>query len=435
MNLTNKNVITLGAGSSGRAAAALALSAGADVSVHDSNAHISDLPAGVAAVPGATSATGDSSSCDILVLSPGIDGNSDFVKSYQQHAGEMIGEVELAYRFYQGRIIAITGTNGKTTTTEIVDRILNHCGVTCLPCGNYGQPFSELPMMSEPPAAAALEVSSFQLETVVDFHPDVVIWLNFSEDHMDRYPTLKAYKDAKLRVFENLGPNDHVVMRAGEDVGEFKASITTFSTESEADYTLRDGWICEDGDKVIDLSTTQLRGLHNAENVMAAYAACSFFGAKADDVNEALRGFAPPLHRCELVRILDGVEYINDSKATNLHALDSALRSQSRRVVLIAGGKQKGLDYSELLPRLESSARGVIVFGEIAKQLQDTLEPISNTISAEIATNLENAVSQARAMAERGDTILFSPGTSSFDMFSGYEERGDYFRRIVNDLK
>ncbi|MDG1357216.1 MAG: UDP-N-acetylmuramoyl-L-alanine--D-glutamate ligase [Akkermansiaceae bacterium] len=435
MNLKNKNVITLGAGSSGRAAAALALSAGADVSVHDANTHISDLPAGVAAVPDATSATGDSSSCDVLVVSPGIDGNSDFVKSYQQHAGEMIGEVELAYRFYQGRIIAITGTNGKTTTTEIVDRILNHCGVTCLPCGNYGQPFSELPMMNEPPAAAALEVSSFQLETVVDFHPDVVIWLNFSEDHMDRYPTLQAYKDAKLRVFENLGPKDHVVIRAGEDVGEFKASIATFSTELEADYTLQDGWICEGGEKVIDLSDTQLRGLHNAENAMAAYAACSVFGVKADEVNEALRGFSPPLHRCELVRTLDGVEYINDSKATNLHALDSALRSQSRRVVLIAGGKQKGLDYSELLPRLESSAKGVIVFGEIAQQLKDILEPISNTIPAEIATNLENAVSQARAMAERGDTILFSPGTSSFDMFSGYEERGDYFRRIVNDLK
>ena len=435
MNLENKNVITLGAGSSGRAAAALAFSAGADVSVHDACDKISNLPAGVVAVPNATEITGDASSCDVLVVSPGIDGNSDFVKSYQQHAGEMIGEVELAYRFYKGRIIAITGTNGKTTTTEIVDRILNHCGVTCLPCGNYGKPFSELPMMDEPPAVAALEVSSFQLETVVDFHPDVVIWLNFSEDHMDRYPTLEAYKEAKLRVFENLGAEDHVVIRAGEEVGEFKASVATFSTEVDADYTLQDGWICDGGEKVIDLSVTQLRGLHNAENAMAAYAACSIFGVKADEVNKALRGFAPPLHRCELVRTLDGVEYINDSKATNLHALDSALRSQSRRVVLIAGGKQKGLDYSELLPRLESSAKGVVVFGEIAQQLHDTLKPISNTVPAKMATSLEDAISQARDIAEYGDTILFSPGTSSFDMFSGYEERGDCFRRIANNLK
>ena len=435
MNLRNKNVITLGAGSSGRAAAALALSAGADVAVHDANENISNLPAGVVGVPNATTATGDASSCDVLVISPGIDGNSDFVKSYQQHAGEMIGEVELAYRFYKGQIIAITGTNGKTTTTEIVDCILNHCGVSCLPCGNYGQPFSELPMMDEPPAAAALEVSSFQLETIVDFHPNVVIWLNFSEDHMDRYPTMQAYKDAKLRVFENLGPDDHVVVRAGEEVGELEASVVTFSTEVEADYTLQDGWICERGEKVIDLSSTQLRGLHNAENAMAAYAACSVFGVKSDEVNEALHEFAPPLHRCELVRTLDGVEYINDSKATNLHALDSALRSQNRRVVLIAGGKQKGLDYTELLPRLEDSAKGAVVFGEIAQQLHDTLQPISNIVPVEMVSTLDDAISQARHMAEPGDTILFSPGTSSFDMFSGYEERGDYFRRLVNNLK
>ncbi|MGB1875287.1 MAG: glutamate ligase domain-containing protein, partial [Akkermansiaceae bacterium] len=167
----------------------------------------------------------------------------------------------------------------------------------------------------------------------------------------------------------------------------------------------------------------------------AAYAACSVFGVQADEVNEALNGFAPPLHRCELVRTLDGVEYINDSKATNLHALDSALRSQSRRVVLIAGGKQKGLDYTELLPRLKDSAKGAVVFGEIAQQLHDTLQPISDIVPVEMVSTLDDAISQARHMAEPGDTILFSPGTSSFDMFSGYEERGDYFRRLVNNLK
>jgi UDP-N-acetylmuramoylalanine--D-glutamate ligase len=168
---------------------------------------------------------------------------------------------------------------------------------------------------------------------------------------------------------------------------------------------------------------------------MAAYAACSVLGVKAEDVNEALRGFTPPLHRCELVRTLDGVEYINDSKATNLHALDSALRSQSRRVVLIAGGKQKGLDYTELLPRLQATTRAVVVFGEIAQQLAATLESISDTVPTTVANSLDEAVSQARDMAEHGDTILFSPGTSSFDMFSGYEERGDCFRRIANNLK
>ena len=171
---------------------------------------------------------------------------------------------------------------------------------------------------------------------------------------------------------------------------------------------------------------------------MAAFAACSALGVKAEDANEALRGFAPPLHRCELVRTLDGVEYINDSKATNLHALDSALRSQSRPIVLIAGGKQKGLDYTEILPRLQATTKGIVVFGEIAQQLADTFEPISNSeksIPTALASTLEEAVQQAQSMAEYGDTILLSPGASSFDMFSGYEERGDCFRRIVNDLK
>lgn len=378
---------------------------------------------------------GEVSRCDLLVISPGIDGDSDFARAYRKHAGEMMGEIELAYRHYKGRIIAITGTNGKTTTTEIVDRILNHCGISCIPCGNYGKPFAELPLLDQPPEVAALEVSSFQLETIVDFHPGVVIWLNFSADHMDRYPTLEAYKQAKMRVFENLDENDHVIIRAGEDVGELKARVSTFSTEAAADYTLEGDWICHHGEKIIDLSVTRLRGLHNAENAMAAFAACAVFGVKAADVTEALRGFAPPLHRCELIRTLDGVEYINDSKATNLHALDSALRSQSRPIVLISGGKQKGLDYSEILPRLQETTKGVVVFGEIASELAAVLEPISDTIPTVIKNSLADAVAQARSMAEHGDTILFSPGTSSFDMFSGYEERGDCFRRIVTNLK
>ncbi|MCP5535339.1 MAG: UDP-N-acetylmuramoyl-L-alanine--D-glutamate ligase [Akkermansiaceae bacterium] len=435
MDLNNKHVIILGAGASGQAAAALAQAHGADVSVHDARQQIAGMPEGVKLVPNATVATGEASRCDLLVLSPGIDGTTDFVKAYQRNAGEMIGEVEFGYRYYQGRIVAITGTNGKTTTTELVDRILNHCGISCLPCGNYGDPFSSLPLLEEPPTAAALEVSSFQLESIRDFHPDVVIWLNFSADHMDRYPTIEAYKQAKLRVFENLTGDDHVIIRAGEEVGKINGMVSTFSTEADADYTLNDGWICQGDNKIIDLSITRLRGLHNAENVMAAFAACAALGVQAADANEALRGFAPPLHRCELVRTLDGVEYINDSKATNLHALDSALRSQGRPVVLIAGGKQKGLDYTELLPRLQATTKGIVVFGEIARQLADTFASISNNITTVIASTLEEAVTTARSMAEHGDTILFSPGTSSFDMFTGYEERGDCFRRIVKELK
>lgn len=435
MNLKNKHIIVLGAGRSGRAAAALALREGAVVSVHDASDKITGFSDEVTVLANASIETGHASRCDLLVLSPGVDGETDFVKAYAENAGEMIGEIELAYRFYQGRIVAITGTNGKTTTTELVQRILSFTGTTCLACGNYGVPFAEVVLLDEPPAAVALEVSSFQLETIAQFHPEVVIWLNFSADHMDRYPTIEAYKNAKLRVFENLTPSDRIVVRAGEDIGENSAETLTFSTETAADYVLDGQWICRNGTKLIDLSKTRLRGLHNAENAMAAYAACEPFGIEPASANEALCGFAPPLHRCELVRTLDGVEYINDSKATNLHALDSALRSQSRRVVLIAGGKQKGLDYSEILPRLQQTTKSIVVFGEIAGQLVDIFAPISSEVATVQVANLEDAVRHASQLAEHGDTILFSPGTSSFDMFSGYEERGDCFRRIVKELK
>lgn len=435
MNLQNKHIIILGAGRSGRAAAALALREGAVVSVHDASPEITGFSSDVELIPNANVETGKESKCDLLVLSPGIDGETHFVRAYQNNAGELIGEVEFASRFYQGRIVAITGTNGKTTTTELVQRILSHSGTSCLACGNYGVPFSEVVMLDEPPASVALEVSSFQLETISSFHPDVVIWLNFSADHMDRYPTLEAYKNAKLRVFENLTQENQIIVRAGEDIGTQEAQLITFSTEDAADYNLDNGWIIYAGEKTIDLSETGLRGLHNAENAMAAYAACLSFGIDAQMASEALYECVPPLHRCELVRTLDGVEYINDSKATNLHALDSALRSQGRPIVLIAGGKQKGLDYSEVLPRLQQTTKAVIVLGEIAEQLEETFSPLSEHLSITKVGTLEEAVSKARESAEHGDTILFSPGTSSFDMFTGYEQRGDCFRRIVKELK
>lgn len=438
MNLNNKHVIVLGAGRSGRAAAALASRHGADVTVHDTADSISGLPEGVAQVSHASVTTGDASQCDLLVISPGIDGESEFAQAYAKNAAEMIGEIELAYRFYEGRIVAITGTNGKTTTTELVQRMLSHAGISCLACGNYGVPFAEVVMLDVPPAAVALELSSFQLETIESFHPNVVIWLNFSADHMDRYPTLESYKAAKLRIFENVTSDDTVVVRAGEDLseaGEINAEQFTFSTEHDAMFTLRDHWICLDDVKLVDLSVSRLRGLHNAENAMAAYAACRALGVTATQANDSLRGFAPPLHRCELVRTLDGVEYVNDSKATNLHALDSALRSQLRPIVLIAGGKEKGLDYTPLLPRLESTTKAIIVFGEISNQLAETFAPLPKSISISVATSLDEAVLSAADASEHGDTVLFSPGTSSFDMFHGYEARGDAFRTLVTALK
>jgi len=345
----------------------------------------------------------------------------------------MIGEVEFASRFYQGKIIAITGTNGKTTTTELVARILACAGMGGTPCGNYGMPFAEVVMQPNPPAAVALELSSFQLETIRSLRPDVAVWLNFAPDHMDRYPTVEAYRAAKLRIFSNQTSQDTAVVRGGEHLPRFAAKSVEFSAEdSRADWFSDGQTIIHHGVAWLDMEDdTGLRGLHNAENAMAAMAACATLGISADTMRDALHGYAPPPHRCELVRTLDGVEYLNDSKATNLHALESALRSLARPVVLVAGGKEKGLDYSPVVPLLREKALATVTFGQIARPLADLF---SQAVPSEPVSTLADAVAVARSMAPHGSTVLLSPGTSSFDQFSGYEQRGNAFRDLVHQL-
>jgi len=433
MNLTGKTVVILGAGRSGRAAATLALREGATVRVHDAKS-IEGMPEGVGLSPNVTEDTGRATSCDLLVISPGIDTFGPLVAAYSESAGEMIGETEFAARYYKGRIVGITGTNGKTTTTELVERILRAGGYDAAPCGNYGTPFSEIVLRDPVPTAASLELSSFQLETIRTLRPDVSIWLNFAPDHMDRYPTVQSYFDAKFRIFENQTETDTAVVRAGEKLPPIRSRIVTFSTEDPTADWFSDGrHISRKGEVVFDLeASTRMRGLHNAENAMAAIAACEALGISLEAARSALDDYAPPLHRCELVRTLDGVEYLNDSKATNLHALESALRSQTRPVVLIAGGKEKGLDYAPVAPLLAKKAVAAVTFGQIGKPLAAIF---AAAVPVEQTVTLAEALTAARRLAPRGSTVLLSPGTSSFDQFSGYEQRGDVFRELVLNLR
>lgn len=383
--------------------------------------------------PESTPEIGRSSRADLVVISPGIETRGEFAESFAEGAGEFIGETEFASRVYDGTVVAITGTNGKTTTTELIQRILSAGGVSCESCGNYGRPLADVVLDDEPPAAISLELSSFQLETTRQFRPHVAVWLNFSPDHMDRYETVEDYRAAKLHIFDNQTEGDHAVIRLGENLGDLRATRTTFSsTEEGGDYGLDGSWIRFGGEPVLDLTETRLRGSHNAENVMAAVAAGRALKVSFECAERALAGYAPPLHRCELVGTLDGVEYINDSKATNLHALESALRSQNRPTVLIAGGKEKGLDYRPLLPLLAEKVGAVVLIGEIGATLADCF---SKSVPCEVAASLEEAVERARQRSAPGGTVLFSPGTSSFDMFRGYEERGDAFRTAVQALK
>ncbi len=434
-NISGKHIAVFGAGRSGVAAATLALREGAKVTMWDQGdlEVFKNVPVGIEIHANLSIRDADHFSADMIVLSPGIDTYSPLVQAFAVKA-DLMGETEFASRFYCGGIIGITGTNGKTTTTELVSRILKEARKGGTPCGNYGMPLSEVVLGSEIPAAVSLELSSFQLETIHTLHPDVSIWLNFAPDHMDRYPTVEAYKSAKLRIFENQTADDTVVIRYGEEIGEVVPKVITFSTECmDADFYSNGKTIIHDEKVILDIEAeTALRGLHNAENAMAAIAACMAYGIDGNTIRHALEGYAPPPHRCELVRTLDGVEYLNDSKATNLHALQCGIRSQSRPVVLIAGGKDKGLDYTSVLPFLEKQVIEVITFGEIAHPLANLFKTV---VTCSTVSTLDQAVHHARSVAPRGSTILLSPGTSSFDQFKGYEHRGNVFRDIVQQLQ
>lgn len=436
MNLNGKIVSILGAGGSGRAAARLAVARGATVCLYDSKeiSHSEEFPTSIKCHPQTSIEFAKSVQSDFVVLSPGIDTFGSFVEAFSLGADEVMGEVEFATRFYDGRIIAITGTNGKTTTTELIQLLVQEAGKSCVACGNYGLAVSEVVNQAKPPEVLALEVSSFQLESIKDFCPDVAIWLNFDADHMDRYKSLADYKSAKLRIFENQTDKQTAIVRFGDNGILTNAKLVRFSSESEVcdsvDYTFDDFKIYYQGREVIDMKDTKLRGLHNAENLMAALAAVEALGLELD--LEVLKSFSPPRHRCEFIAEINGVEYINDSKATNLHALDSALRSLTLPILLIAGGKNKGLDYSELAARISRTVKKAFVFGEIADQL---VLQFPSDVPVNRLNNLDEAVSAAKEVSSKGDTILFSPGTSSFDMFAGYEQRGDAFVHAVRQLE
>ena len=432
MNLHDLNIAVLGAGRSGRAAARLAMKHGGRVCVFDTSPAITGWPEDIPLHAGATQEDGHAFRADLVVISPGIETDCPFVKSFGREGVETIGEMELASRFYRGKIIAITGTNGKTTTTSLVEKILLRAGKKAVACGNYGVPMAEVLLRDAVPDVLALEVSSFQLETIRDFHPDVAVWLNFAPDHMDRYTAVEDYYKAKLHIFDNQTENDLAVVRFGEHLPALKALVRTFSSESpEADLYYREPLVMEGDSPLLNLAGTSLSQRHNAENVMAAVLACRHLGIPAETAAEVLEEFTPPSHRCEAVRSLDGVLWLNDSKATNLHALEAALKSQNAPVVLIAGGKDKGLDYLPLRPMLKEKVRACVVFGQIADQIYDSFSPAAPT---EKAADVADCVEKARLLARPGDTVLFSPGTSSFDMFTGYAQRGQAFRDAVNAL-
>ena len=439
MRYKNQNIAVLGAGLSGTAAAFLLKSEGANVTVLDSaeeknllKSTIDNLRSqGVRVICG-PAADEDSSAYQMAVLSPGIDPASPLARNFSLRKIEMIGELELGAQFCEIPIIAVTGTNGKTTTTELLAQMLNACGQRTIACGNIGKPLSEVARGNEPFDVLTVEVSSFQLETIQTFHPSVSLWLNFAPDHLDRYRSVADYRAAKLRIFENQTEKDAAVINAAESLPKIRPRKISFSAYADqADFRLSDGAIVYQNEAVLRLADTKLRGSHNIENLMATLAAGMARGLSFLEMVPPVCAYEPRPHRCEFVREVGGVGYINDSKATNLDAVEKALHAQSKPVILIAGGKDKGFTFDPLRPLVKEKVRSTILIGEMAESIRRCW---SGAVKSEIANSLADAVERAHAIAKPGEVVLFSPGTSSFDMFKSYAERGDQFRALVQAL-
>jgi UDP-N-acetylmuramoylalanine--D-glutamate ligase len=441
VSYAEKSIAILGAGESGESAARLLRAENAMITILDTaeieklRAKIDRLaPQGIRVIAGlAAERAAERDHFDLAVLSPGIDPTVPLVQHFVRRRIAMIGELELAYEMCRCPIIGITGTNGKTTTTQLVEKMLNACGVKTVAAGNIGPAFSARVRESATLEVMTLEVSSFQLETIKKFRPQIAVWLGFAADHLDRYKSMQEYFAAKVRIFENQTAEDWAVVNFRDRLPELRARKITFSAfVSGGDFDLRAGVIHFHGEPVLALGDTKLRGAHNAENLMAALGVGHARGLSFEAMREPLCAYTPLPHRCEPVRVLAGVEWVNDSKGTNPDSVEKALLGETRRVVLIAGGKDKGFEYSLLTEIVAQKCRAVVTLGEMADRIEALWRDRVPVVNA--GWSLERAVSLAREQAQPGDVVLFSPGTSSFDMFKNYADRGDQFRQLVQAL-
>ncbi len=378
---------------------------------------------------------------DIIIISPGVPYDMPYLVEARTHGIETISEIELAGRFIDAPIVAVTGTNGKTTTATILGRIFKRAGKDVFVGGNIGLPLIESLTLNKRPDCIIAEVSSFQLEGVRLFRPDVAILLNVTEDHMDRHPDLDTYADIKFRIFSNQRKNDLAIVNIGDPeigsrLGPLKSRIVPFSSATPMDKGIyyEDGEIIyagEKGKEVYGTAGYRLRGIGNIENIMAAIAAARTFDIQPAHIQAAIGGFSGLPHRMELVLEKRGITFYDDSKATNVGALLSSLKALEGPIILIAGGKDKGGNYSVLRPHLEGKVKLMILLGEAREKIKCALSGSTETVVAE---SLEDAVEAAYSRGVAGDAVVLSPACSSFDMFRGYEERGEVFKRLVKAL-
>jgi UDP-N-acetylmuramoylalanine--D-glutamate ligase len=451
MELKNKRVLVVGLGKSGLAAALFLRDRGARVTVSDtrSAAALGEqipalLEAGIMVEAGGHGLLTFRRQ-DLIVVSPGVPLDTPEVKSAQQLGLTVIGELELASRFLQGDVVAVTGSNGKTTTTTLIGQIFADAGRRTQVGGNIGLPVIDLIAQSNSETWNVLEVSSFQLETTVEFHPKIALVLNITPDHLDRHKTFERYWAAKARITACQGPNDFLVLNAEDPAAQRVAAKTNsqifwFSGARQ----IKQGafvhgesifFLAHEGGKpepVLPIAEIPLKGAHNVENVLAAVCAAKLAGIASESMRATVRAFKAVEHRLEWVKTLRGVEFYNDSKATNVDATMKALASFSGGIHLILGGKDKDSDYTQLSPLLRERAKAVYTIGSAAEKIERELAGVVKIVSA---GTLDGAVRSAASAAEASDVVLLAPACSSFDQFENYEHRGRAFRDAVLALK
>ncbi len=450
MELKNKRVLVVGMGRSGLAAARFLRLRGAQVTISDARsaaALAQEIPslveAGIMVEAGGHGLLTFRRQ-DLIIVSPGVPLQTPELVQSRAFGLPILGELELAAHFLQGSVLAITGSNGKTTTTTLVGEILAAAGLPTLVGGNIGVPVVELIDAATPHTWSVLEVSSFQLETVQRFHPRIAVLLNITPDHLDRHGTFENYALAKERIFQAQTSNDSLILnadnpRAAACAERAPSAVWWFSLTQPV---TRGAWVADNlihfrpaqnapSEMILPVADIPLKGEHNVENVLAAVCAARLAGVSSEIIATVIRGFRAVEHRIEFVARHNGVEYFNDSKATNVDATAKAIAAFPTGIHLILGGRDKNSTYSDLEPLLRQRVRAVYTIGSAAEKIQSQLRGILPIHSCE---TLENAVTAASAASLPGEIVLLSPACSSFDQFENYEQRGHFFKQYVRRI-
>ncbi|GHU51221.1 UDP-N-acetylmuramoylalanine--D-glutamate ligase [Clostridia bacterium] len=453
MELKEKKILIVGLAKSGVAAAKAAISLGAVVSGYDRKKFTGIDPEAVSLFSGTSSRLLlggteplDDEKWDMLVLSPGVPVNLGFVKKAEENGAEIIGELELAWRLSRAAYVAVTGTNGKTTTTTLIGEIFNKSGRKAKTAGNIGIPVVTLALEEEMNEDAWLitEVSSFQLETIKGFHPAISLILNITPDHLDRHLTMENYGLAKARIFENQGKDDVFIVNM-DDEGAWahtkgcKAKVVPFSRRSEPETGVftRDGRIViRTEGKIFDvcgIDELKIPGGHNLENALAAVAAAFFAGIPTEIIAETLRDFPGVPHRLEPAGLVGGVKFVNDSKGTNTDAAIKAIEAMDPGIILIAGGYDKHVSFDDFIDAFQGKVKHLLLMGVTAPQIKAAaLSKGFNYITE--CKDMRECVRMGYELASEGDTVLLSPACASWDMYSCFEERGEDFKACVGEL-